>query len=156
MDRGACEEVPEHGRVGSPGRFANRSGYPPGGQTLTVALAQSAPRLGEFDANLARHPELIEAARGRGAGLVVFPELGLTGYLLQDLAAEVAIRLDDPRLADLAAETIGGSSAVVSFVEESGDHRLFIAAALLEDREIRHVHRKGFLPTYGQVDERRF
>jgi predicted amidohydrolase len=47
-------------------------------------------------------------------------------------------------------------SAVVSFVEESGDHRLFIAAALIEDGEIRHVHRKLFLPTYGLFDERRF
>src|SRR5438128_882503 len=101
-----------------------------------------------FDANLARHHELIEEARGRGAGLVVFPELGLTGYLLQDLAAEVAIRLDDPRLAGLAAET-KDLSVVVSFVEESGDHRLFIAAALLEDGRVRHVHRKLFLPTYG-------
>ena len=44
----------------------------------------------------------------------------------------------------------------MSFVEESGDHRLFIAAALMEDGEIRHVHRKVFLPTYGQFDERRF
>lgn len=66
------------------------------------------------------------------------------------------MRLDDPRLAELAAETAGGVSAIVSFVEESGDHRLFIAAALLEDGEIRHVHRKVFLPTYGQFDERRF
>jgi predicted amidohydrolase len=47
-------------------------------------------------------------------------------------------------------------SAVVSFVEESGDHRLFIAAALLEDGRIGHVHRKLFLPTYGLFDERRF
>ena len=44
----------------------------------------------------------------------------------------------------------------MSFVEESADHRLFIAAALLEDGEIRHVHRKLFLPTYGLFDERRF
>ena len=44
----------------------------------------------------------------------------------------------------------------MSFVEESGDHRLFIAAALLEDGEIRHVHRKVYLPTYGLFDERRF
>ncbi len=44
----------------------------------------------------------------------------------------------------------------MSFVEESGDHRLFIAAALLEDGEILHVHRKLFLPTYGLFDERRF
>jgi predicted amidohydrolase len=124
--------------------------------TLRIALAQLAPRLGELDANLERHAAILRSARDQGAGLVVFPELGLTGYLLQDLAAEVAVRLDDPRLAQLAAETASGGSAIVSFVEESGDHRLFIAAALLEDGEIRHVHRKVFLPTYGQFDERRF
>jgi predicted amidohydrolase len=129
--------------------------YAPFVKPLRIALAQIAPRLGMFDENLARHHEALAEARREGAGLVVFPELGLTGYLLQDLAAEVAIRLDDPRLATLAAET-EGLSAVVSFVEESGDHRLFIAAALLEDGRIRHVHRKLFLPTYGLFDERRF
>lgn len=122
---------------------------------IRIALAQIAPRLGQLEANLARHHELIAEARGGGADLVVFPELGLTGYLLQDLAAEIALRLDDPRLAELASAT-GGLSAVVSFVEESADHRLFIAAALLEDGRIRHVHRKLYLPTYGLFDERRF
>jgi len=120
-----------------------------------MALAPIAPRLGLLDENLARHHELLATARGEGAGLVVFPELGLTGYLLQDLAADVAMRLDDPRLAELAEET-SGLSAVVSFVEESADHRLFIAAALIEDGRIRHVHRKCYLPTYGLFDERRF
>ena len=124
-------------------------------QTFRIALAQIAPRLGDLEANLARHHQLLDAARADGAALVVFPELGLTGYLLQDLASEVSMRLDDPRLAELAAAT-RGLSAVVSFVEESADHRLFIAAALLEDGEIRHVHRKLFLPTYGLFDERRF
>ena len=124
-------------------------------QPLRIALAQIAPRLGDLDANLERHHELIAEARGEGAGLVVFPELGLTGYLLQDLAAEVAMRLDDPRLTSLA-EATRDLSAVVSFVEESADHRLFISAALLEDGEMRHVHRKIHLPTYGMFDERRF
>jgi predicted amidohydrolase len=124
-------------------------------QTLTVALAQIAPRLGALDANLATHHARLDEARARGADLVVFPELGLTGYQLQDLAAEVAMRLDDPRLAELAGAT-RGLSAIVSFVEESADHRLFIAAALLEDGQLRHVHRKLFLPTYGLFDERRF
>jgi len=122
---------------------------------LRIALAQIAPRLGFLDENLARHRELLAEARSQRAGLVVFPELGLTGYLLQDLASEVAMRLDDPRLAALAGET-RNMSAVVSFVEESGDHRLFIAAALLEDGAVRHVHRKLYLPTYGLFDERRF
>jgi NAD+ synthase (glutamine-hydrolysing) len=138
-----------------PSRIARTSRYAPTVQTLRVALAQIAPRLGQLEANLARHHELIEEARGREAGLVVFPELGLTGYQLQDLAAEVAIRLDDPRLAGLA-EATRDLSAIVSFVEESADHRLFIAAALLEDGRVRHVHRKLFLPTYGLFDERRF
>ena len=124
-------------------------------QSIRIALGQIAPRLGALDANLARHRELIGEARARGADLVVFPELGLTGYQLQDLASEVAMRLDDPRLSELAGET-ADLSVVVSFVEESADHRLFIAAALIEDREIRHVHRKLFLPTYGLFDERRF
>jgi predicted amidohydrolase len=122
---------------------------------LTIAIAQIAPRLGGLAENLVRHRELIAESRAKGAQLVVFPELGLTGYLLQDLASEVAMRLDDPRLAELASTT-HGLSAAVSFVEESADHRLFIAAALMEDGEIRHVHRKLFLPTYGLFDERRF
>ncbi len=124
-------------------------------QPLRIALAQIAPRLGLFEENLTRHRELLAEARAGGAGLVVFPELGLTGYLLQDLAAEVAIRLDDPRLAFLAAAA-DGLSAVVSFVEESADHRLFISAALLEEGRVAHVHRKLYLPTYGLFDERRF
>jgi predicted amidohydrolase len=123
--------------------------------TVRIALAQIAPRLGDLEANLTRHHELLEEARATAADLVVFPELGLTGYQLQDLAAEVAMRLDDPRLAALAAVT-NGLSAVISFVEESADHRLFIAAGLFEDGELRHLHRKLFLPTYGLFDERRF
>ena len=102
-------------------------------ESLRVALAQIAPRLGDLDANLERHHALIGEARAQEADLVVFPELGLTGYLLQDLNAEVAIRRDDPRLLELA-RAAGDMSAVVSFVEESTDHKLFIAAALLEDR----------------------
>ena len=122
---------------------------------IRVALAQVAPRLGDLAANLERHTALIEEARGRGSDLIVFPELGLTGYVLQDLNAEVSMRLADSRLRRLA-ESARGISAVVSFVEESDDHRLFIAAALLEDGAVRHVHRKVFLPTYGQFDECRF
>jgi predicted amidohydrolase len=122
---------------------------------IRIALAQIAPRLGLVEENLERHLALLDEARRHDADLVVFPELGLTGYQLQDLAGEVAMRLDDPRLGRLAAGT-RGLSAVVSFVEESDDHRLFIAAALVEDGDVVHVHRKLFLPTYGMFDERRF
>lgn len=129
--------------------------YTPDMPPIRVALAQIAPRLGALEENLARHHALIRDARAHESDLVVFPELGLTGYLLQDLNAEVAMRRDDPRLLGLASAA-SGLSAIVSFVEESDDHQLYIAAALLEGGEVRHIHRKVFLPTYGLFDERRF
>ncbi len=121
-----------------------------------LALAQIAPVLGNLAQNLALHEEKIAESRTAGADLVIFPELGLTGYQLQDLAPEVAMRRTDPRLAALAKLTSGGPSVVVSFVESTDDHRLFAAAALLEAGEVRHVARKCYLPTYGLFDERRF
>jgi predicted amidohydrolase len=122
---------------------------------MRIGLAQVAPELGRLDANLARHGELIEDARRQAVDLLVFPELGLTGYLLQDLNVEVAMRADDARLAGLA-EQAAGISAVVGFVEESDEHRLFISAALLEEGTVRAVTRKAYLPNYGLFDERRF
>ena len=121
-----------------------------------LALAQIAPVLGDLAQNVAMHQKNLAEAKSAGADLVIFPELSLTGYQLQDLAPEVAMRRNDPRLLALATLTAGGPSAVVSFVESTDDHRLFAAAALLERGEVRHVARKCYLPTYGLFDERRF
>jgi predicted amidohydrolase len=122
---------------------------------INVGLGQLAPRLGQLSANLETHHRMIADARDRAVDLLVFPELGLTGYLLQDLNAEVALRADDPRLAELG-RAAGEMSVVVGFVEESDDHQLYIAAALFESSELRHVYRKSYLPNYGLFDERRF
>lgn len=121
-----------------------------------LALAQIAPVLGDLAQNLALHEVKIAESKAAGADLVIFPELSLTGYQLQDLAPEVAMRRTDPRLDSLARLTSGGPSAVVSFVESTDDHRLFASAALLEGGVVRHVARKCYLPTYGLFDERRF
>jgi predicted amidohydrolase len=122
---------------------------------LRIGLGQIAPRLGKLDENLEAHRRMIGDAKAQGADLLVFPELGLTGYLLQDLNSEVALRADDPRLQDLG-QLAGEMSLVVGFVEESDDQQLYIAAALFEGGDLRHVYRKSYLPNYGLFDERRF
>ena len=66
-----------------------------------LALAQCAPTLGDVEANLELHLELTEQALAESANLVVFPELGLTGYFLKDLVTEVAMSLEDKRLRPL-------------------------------------------------------
>jgi predicted amidohydrolase len=107
------------------------------------------------DDNLATHRRVIDDAKAQGIDLLVFPELGLTGYLLQDLNSEVAMRADDQRLAELG-QAAAEMSLVLGFVEESDDHQLYIAAALFENGRLRHVYRKSYLPNYGLFDERRF
>ena len=124
---------------------------------MNIALAQINTVLGDPAANLEKHLAYIRQARSGGADLLIFPELSLTGYALQDLAASVAHRPrpDDPIFAPLL-EASRGLDLVVGFVDEDPRHRFFIAAAYLSGGEVLHVHHKVYLPTYGLFDEGRF
>jgi len=125
---------------------------------MKLALAQIVPKLGDVEANVDAHLEVLEKARKEKTELVVFPELGLTGYTLKDLVEEVALDpASDPRLRRIVART-KGLSAVVGFVEESpAEQGLFYnAAAFIADGRILHVHRKVFLPTGGIFEEAKF
>jgi predicted amidohydrolase len=120
-----------------------------------IALAQTDATLGDVAANLGRHLEWIARAREAGADLLVFPELSLTGYLLQDLVSEVALDSDDP-VFDQIADAAGDMAVVVGAIEESAEHAQFISGYLIEKGAIRHVHRKVYLAAYGVFDEARY
>ncbi len=121
---------------------------------IRVALGQVSPRLGDVDANLELHRERIARARQAGAGLVVFPELSLTGYLLRDQTPEVALRTDDALLEPLRRES-RDIDVLFGLVELADDLRYFNTAVYLAAGEISHRHRKIYLPTYGMFDEGR-
>jgi predicted amidohydrolase len=124
---------------------------------LTIALAQINTRLGDVEANLEKHLALAKEARSAGADLLIFPELSLTGYVLQDLAATVA---HQPSSADPIFQPLLQASQdldlLVGFVDEDRRHRFYIAGAYLSKGEILHVHHKVYMPTYGLFDEGRF
>lgn len=124
---------------------------------LKVGLAQMNPRLGDVEANLELHLEIIEEAAGRGVELLVFPELSLTGYRLRDLAFEVAVQpsFKDARFARLL-EASRDMDVVVGFVETDRRQNFYISAAYLCSGEVLHLHRKVYLPTYGMFDEGRY
>jgi len=122
---------------------------------FTTVLAQIKPKLGCVADNLALIEERIQRAIGAGKGLIVFPELALTGYFLKDLVPEVARRLDSPEIRRLV-ELSRKISIAVGFVEVTDDYRFFNSALYLEDGAIRHLHRKVYLPTYGLFDEQRY
>lgn len=124
---------------------------------IRLAMAQINTVLGSVPDNLEKHLRLIQEAVEAGAHLIVFPELSLTGYLLQDLTASVArpATPDDAVFQPLlkASRKI---DVLVGFVEADRRHRVFNSAAYLSDSRILHVHRKLYLPTYGIFDEGRF
>jgi predicted amidohydrolase len=121
----------------------------------TLALAQMAPRLGDRDANRELIRAQIGAARAAGADLVVFPELSLTGYFLKDQVPAMALRADAKELKWLR-ELSRRIAIVVGIVEESAESLFYNSALYFEGGELRHVHRKCYLPTYGLFDELRY
>src|SRR5215208_6106878 len=124
---------------------------------LQLALAQIATKLGDVESNLEKHLNFIKQAREEKADLVIFPELSLTGYVVQDLVATVAHRptADDPVFKHLlqASEDL---DLVIGFVDEDDRHRFYIASTYLSGGRVLHVHHKVYLPTYGLFDEGRF
>ena len=124
---------------------------------VNIALAQISTKLGDVSANLEKHLALTNQALSSGADLIVFPELSLTGYCLQDLVPGVAHKAseDDPVFRPLLAIS-QKIDLVVGFVDEDQRHRFFIAAAYLSGGRVVHVHHKAYLPTYGLFDEGRF
>src|ERR1700716_1178646 len=120
-----------------------------------LALAQCPPALGDLRANLDLHLELTQQALAESADLVVFPELGLTGYFLKDLVPDMAMTLDDARLKPLL-ELSKELDIITGMVLKSDDFRYYNAAVYLSGGEVSHIHRKVYLPTYGMFDEQRF
>jgi len=57
---------------------------------VTVALAQISSKVGDKDYNIKTMKKKIELAKSKGANLVIFPELALTGYVCRDLVYELA------------------------------------------------------------------
>jgi len=124
---------------------------------INLALAQINTRLGKVEDNLEKHLAYIQEATSNGADLVVFPELSLTGYVLQDLASAVAHKpvSTDPVFRPLL-EASQKVDLMVGFVEEDARSRFYISAAYLSRGELLHVHHKVYLPTYALFDDSRF
>ena len=124
---------------------------------LIIAIAQISTYLGVVEKNLEKHLALIEEAKTSGADLIVFPELSLTGYVLQDLTPAVSLQAnrDNPIFQRLFSAS-QGIDIVVGFVDEDRRHRFFIASAYLSQGDLVHIHHKVYLPTYGLFDEGRF
>jgi len=126
-----------------------------------LAISQFRPAKGEYAANIARIADVIAqaAALDGKPDLVVFPETATSGYFVEGGVKELAVTAGT-LARDLGAAYSGPAIDVaVGFYELFQNH--FFNSCLYvtlggKEPEIRHVHRKVFLPTYGVFDEERF
>ncbi|MEU2953559.1 carbon-nitrogen hydrolase family protein [Streptomyces xanthochromogenes] len=89
---------------------------------LRTALLQSSGRLSDVAANLTALDEAAGRAAATGAGLIVCPELFLTGYAIGDDVAKLAEPADGPSaraIADIAVRH--GLAVVYGYPERDGD-----------------------------------
>jgi len=119
---------------------------------MTIALAQIDCRLADLEANLQTHLELAAAAKQRDAQLLVFPELSLTGYHLQERAAKVALA-EQAKFLDPLREQSRRIDILLGLVLESPDHRIYNSALYFSGGKILQRHDKVYLPTYGAFEE---
>lgn len=124
---------------------------------VKIGMAQIYPKLGDVQANLTKHLNYIAQAADQGVDLLLFPEMSLTGYQVQDSVPEVAISAtpDDPIFSKLlnASRQI---DLTFGFVQRDKRNRYYIAQAYLSGGECVHIHHKIYLPTYAMFDEGRY
>jgi len=121
---------------------------------MKAAVYQTSPILLDLKANIEDVIAKIHQGREKGAELIVFPELALTGYFVGQQYHEVALRLDSKEIKQIASAT-KGTAAVVGFIEESQSLNFYNSALVAVDGEIIFAYRKLNLPNYGVFEERK-
>ncbi len=122
---------------------------------MKVAVCQTNPVLLDLKANLEDVLAHIKKCKDKGADLIVFPELALTGYFVGLNYHKVALRMDSKEI-DTLAKATKGTAAIIGFIEESQSMNFYNAALVAVDGEALFSYRKLNLPNYGVFEERKF
>ena len=117
---------------------------------LRVALAQINPTVGDFAGNAALIQEAVVQAQKQSAGIIVFPEMIVTGYPVEDLALRPSFQAASIRaVQEIAASITGDIVAVVGYLDQGPKN----AVAIIQNGKIVATYVKRHLPNYGVFDE---
>ena len=117
---------------------------------LRVALAQINPTVGDLAGNAGLIKDSIKKAQDQGAHLIVFPEMIVTGYPVEDLALRPSFQAASVEAVEAIATSITGDIvAVVGYLDQGPKN----AVAIIHDGKIKARYVKRHLPNYGVFDE---
>lgn len=126
-----------------------------------MVMAQTDPIPGNVEANALKIMKYIKTAEKIGVDAVIFPELALMGYPIQDTIDRHPVIVDEniQWLKEIAKQT-GKTRALVGFVEPKPSRTegksYYNSVAVLGDGKILGITRKSLLPTYGEFNDMRY
>ena len=121
---------------------------------LRVALAQINPTVGDLGGNRALVASSIESAKKSSAHIVVFPEMIVTGYPVEDLALRPSFQIaSKASLLEIAKGVRGDIVAMVGYLDTSPAGAPQNALAIISEGEVKARYVKRHLPNYGVFDE---
>ena len=119
-------------------------------------MAQINPTLGDLKGNSAKIGEFIRKAKQKGADLVVFPELSITGYSPMDLLYDSGFISENVRYLKLVADTMPDDIVAIVGFANPMPGGLRNGAAILRKARILDKRYKTILPNYDVFDEKRY
>jgi NAD+ synthase (glutamine-hydrolysing) len=121
---------------------------------LRVALAQINPTVGDLAGNAALITKYTKEAVSASADIVVFPEMVLTGYPVEDLAMRASFRTASKNaLAQLVTTLDPTIVSVVGYLDESASGAPQNKVAIVYRSKVVATYTKRHLPNYGVFDE---
>ena len=121
---------------------------------LRVALAQINPTVGDLAGNVALICTHTEQAKKAGADVIVFPEMVLTGYPVEDLAMRASFRsASKSALTQLVSALDPSIVSVVGYLDESSSGAPQNKVAIIYESKVVATYTKRHLPNYGVFDE---
>ena len=125
---------------------------------IRIGLAQVNPTVGDLSGNRELILKFARHAKSGGAHIVLFPEMVLTGYPVEDLAMRPSFRDGSRRAINELALALAESEfedlvSVVGYLDESESGSPQNAIAIIYRGEIKARYIKHHLPNYGVFDE---
>lgn len=111
---------------------------------MKICVAQTRPIKGDINRNITNHKKWIDQAVSKGADLVVFPELSLTGYEPK-LAAALATNQDDSRFNDFQAISDSQQIAIGVGMPTKNKEGICISMIIFQPHKARQTYSKKYL-----------
>lgn len=117
---------------------------------LRVALAQINPTVGDLAGNAALIHDCVAKANAAGSHIILFPEMVVTGYPVEDLALRPSFQAASIHaVEEIAAKITGDLVAIVGYLDSGPQN----AVAVIHEGKIKAKYFKRHLPNYGVFDE---